>query len=371
MCAAIAFGHDARSAGADVPRPLPQCAIRSCRTRCVTMSRPSPPIALVAMPARTSEFDLIARIRRRVGGRDDVILGIGDDAAILRLPAGRDLVVAMDTLNAGVHFPEDTAPADIGWKALAVNLSDLAAMAAEPAWCTLSLSLPASDTSWVDGFLDGFLDLAAQHGVALVGGDTTRGPLSVCVAAHGLLAPRGALRRDAARVGDDIWITGTLGDAAGALRQWQSGDAPDPALRARLDRPTPRLAAGRALAGIAHACIDVSDGLLADLGHICAASRVGARIEIDALPASDALRAAFAVDALRNLQAAGGDDYELCFSAPKTARPAIEDALAQCDVAATRIGVLVAADEGIVARDREGLVWTPPRRGYAHFANPD
>lgn len=319
------------------------------------------------MSARTSEFDLIARIRRRAGGRDDVILGIGDDAAILRLPADRELVVAMDTLNAGVHFPEDTAAADIGWKALAVNLSDLAAMAAEPAWCTLSLSLPASDSDWLDAFLDGFLDLAARHRVALVGGDTTRGPLSICVAAHGLLAPRGALRRDAARIGDDLWVTGTLGDAAGALRQWQSGDAPDPALRARLDRPTPRLAAGRALAGIAHACIDVSDGLFADLGHVCAASRVGARIDIDALPVSDTLRAAFSGDALRNLQAAGGDDYELCFSAPRTARLAVEEALSQCDVAATRIGVAVAAGEGIVAHDRDGRVWTPPRRGYAHF----
>lgn len=329
------------------------------------MSRP--PIALVAMSARTSEFDLIARIRRRAGGRDDVILGIGDDAAILRLPADRELVVAMDTLNAGVHFPEDTAAADIGWKALAVNLSDLAAMAAEPAWCTLSLSLPASDSDWLDAFLDGFLDLAARHRVALVGGDTTRGPLSICVAAHGLLAPRGALRRDAARIGDDLWVTGTLGDAAGALRQWQSGDAPDPALRARLDRPTPRLAAGRALAGIAHACIDVSDGLFADLGHVCAASRVGARIDIDALPVSDTLRAAFSGDALRNLQAGGGDDYELCFSAPRTARLAVEEALSQCDVAATRIGVAVAAGEGIVAHDRDGCVWTLPRRGYAHF----
>ena len=319
------------------------------------------------MSARTSEFDLIARIRARVAAREDVILGIGDDAAILRFPAGRDLVVAMDTLNAGVHFPEDTAPADIGWKALAVNLSDLAAMAAEPAWCTLSLSLPASDSGWLDAFLDGFLDLAARHGIALVGGDTTRGPLSICVAAHGLLAPRGALRRDAARIGDDLWVTGTLGDAAGALRQWQSGDAPDPALRARLDRPTPRLAAGRALAGIAHACIDVSDGLFADLGHVCVASGVGARIDIDALPASDALRAAFSGEALRNLQAGGGDDYELCFSAPKTARLAVEESLSLCDVAATRIGVVVTAGEGVVAHDCEGRAWTPPRRGYAHF----
>lgn len=146
-----------------------------------------------------SEFDLIARIHARAASRDDVVLGIGDDAAILRVPSGHDLVVAMDTLNSGVHFPEDTAPADIGWKALAVNLSDLAAMAATPAWCTLSLSLPQPDAAWVDGFLDGFLALATRHEVALVGGDTTRGPLSVCVTVHGLVEPRGALRRRRAR----------------------------------------------------------------------------------------------------------------------------------------------------------------------------
>ncbi|MGN6151021.1 MAG: thiamine-phosphate kinase, partial [Lysobacteraceae bacterium] len=221
------------------------------------------------MRAPSPEFDLIARIRTRAASRDDVVLGIGDDAAILRLPPGRDLVVAMDTLNAGVHFPDETAPADIGWKALAVNLSDLAAMAATPAWCTLSLSLPASDAAWVDAFLDGFLDLASRHAVALVGGDTTRGPLSVCVAVHGLVEPRGALRRSDACVGDDGWVTGTLGDAAAALRQWQAGDAHDPALRMRLDRPTPRVAAGRALAGGAQACLDGSDGLLADLAHVC------------------------------------------------------------------------------------------------------
>lgn len=320
------------------------------------------------MSARTSEFDLIARIRARVAAREDVILGIGDDAAILRLPADRELVVAMDTLNTGVHFPEDTAAADIGWKALAVNLSDLAAMAAEPAWCTLSLSLPASDSDWLDAFLDGFLDLAARHGVALVGGDTTRGPLSVCATAHGLLEPQGALRRDGARVDDDVWITGTLGDAAAALRQWRAGDAVDAALRARLDRPTPRVAAGQMLAGIAHACIDVSDGLFADLGHVCAMSRVGAEIDIDALPASDALRAACDRDTLRALQAAGGDDYELCFTAPKTARLAVQAAMDACDVAATRIGRIVAEGEGrVVVRDADGVEWVPPRRGYEHF----
>lgn len=315
------------------------------------------------------EFDLIARIHARAATRGDVMLGIGDDAAILRVPPGRDLVVAMDTLNNGVHFPEDTAPADIGWKALAVNLSDLAAMAATPAWCTLSLSLPQPDAAWVDGFLDGFLALAAQHGVALVGGDTTRGPLSVCVTAHGLVEPRGALRRSGARAGDDVWVTGTLGDAAAALSQWQAGDAIDPALRARLDRPTPRVAAGRALAGIASACIDVSDGLLADLGHVCRASRVGAQLDVDALPASDALRGAFDRDSVRALQSAGGDDYELCFTAPKTARLAVESALQSCDVPGTRIGRIIADAGGIALQDAQGAEWSPPRRGYEHFGS--
>ncbi|MFD0724027.1 thiamine-phosphate kinase [Lysobacter brunescens] len=315
------------------------------------------------------EFDLIARIHARAATRRDVLLGIGDDAAILRVPPDRDLVVAMDTLNSGVHFPEDTAPADIGWKALAVNLSDLAAMAATPAWCTLSLSLPQPDAAWVDGFLDGFLALATQHEVALVGGDTTRGPLSICVTAHGLVDPRGALRRKGARVGDDVWVTGTLGDAAGALRQWQAGGAFDPALRARLDRPTPRVAAGRALAGIAGACIDVSDGLLADLGHVCRASRVGAVLDVDALPASDALRCAFDRETVRVLQSAGGDDYELCFTAPKTARLALESALFACDVPATRIGRITAEAVVIQLHDADGAAWSPPRRGYEHFGS--
>ncbi|TWG86485.1 thiamine-monophosphate kinase, partial [Luteimonas sp. J16] len=171
------------------------------------------------------EFDLIARIRARAGTRGDVVLGIGDDAALLQPPEGMQLVVTMDALNAGVHFPHGTAPADIGWKALAVNLSDLAAMGARPAWCTLSLSLPEGDARLVDALLDGFLALAAEHHVALVGGDTTRGPLSLCVAAHGFVEPGRALRRDGARVGDDVWVTGTPGDAAGALAALQAGAA--------------------------------------------------------------------------------------------------------------------------------------------------
>ena len=311
------------------------------------------------------EFDLIARIRARVATRADVVLGIGDDAALLAPPPGRQLVVTADTLNDGVHFPRGTSPADIGWKALAVNLSDLASMGAEPAWCTLSLSLPQSDPAWIEGFLDGFLDLAGQHGIALVGGDTTRGPLSIAVTAMGLVEPGRALRRDGARVGDEVWVTGTLGDAAGGLALLDR--EPVPALRARLDRPTPRVAAGRALAGIATACVDVSDGLLADLGHVCARSHVAARIDVDALPASAALREAFGEADRIALQASGGDDYELCFTAPADAGADIGAVSAQLGLRFTRIGRIVAG-EGVHPVDAKSQPWSSPRRGYDHFA---
>ena len=327
-----------------------------------------------------AEFDLIERIRVRAMAREGVLLGIGDDAAVLHVPAGHELVVTADTLNAGVHFPLDAAPADIGWKALAVNLSDLASMGARPAWCTLSLSLPADDPAWLDGFLDGFLELADAHAVALVGGDTTRGPLSIAVTAMGWVEAGTALRRDGARVGDEVWVTGTLGDAAAALVL--GGHVPLPldgaampvveagnaaVLRARLARPTPRVVVGRALAGLAHACVDVSDGLLADLGHICRRSGVGAEIEIAQLPASPALRAAFADDVLRAvLQASGGDDYELCFTvAPSRAAP-LRAALAQSGTAATRIGHIVAG-AGVRALRADGSAWLAPRQGHVHF----
>ncbi len=318
----------------------------------------------------TAEFDLVARILARVRlqqvQRSDVVLGIGDDAALLQMPAGMQLVVAMDTLNAGVHFPLGTPPDDIGWKALAVNLSDLAAMGAQPAWCTLSLSMPDADAGFVEAFLDGFLALAAEHEVVLVGGDTTRGPLSVCVTAHGLVEPGQALRRDGARVGDDIWVSGTLGDAAGALAQWKAGIAIDLVLRMRLDRPSPRIALGRGLRGLAHACIDVSDGLLADLGHVCVASGVGAQVDVDALPASGGLREAFGIDRRRLLLAGGGDDYELCFSAAPGARMAVQAAAAQAGAHVTRIGVITAGS-GVSACDDTGIPWSAPTTGWVHF----
>ncbi|HSM09965.1 MAG TPA: thiamine-phosphate kinase [Lysobacter sp.] len=315
------------------------------------------------------EFDLIERIRRRAPERADVVLGIGDDAAIVQVPPGRQLLIATDTLNAGVHFPEDTVASAVGWKALAVNLSDLAAMGAQPAWCTLSLSLPCSDAAWLDGFLDGFLELAALHRIALVGGDTTRGPLSICVTVHGLVAPGEALRRDAARIGDDVWVSGTLGDAAGALRllPHSGGGCGLEALRPRLDRPTPRIATGLALAGIAHACIDISDGLLADLGHICSASGVAAEVRLAELPISAALRSAFDAGARATLQATGGDDYELCFTAPSSERAAIEQVARRTDTPLTRIG-FVDAGSGVRATAADGQPWQPPSAGYQHFA---
>lgn len=317
--------------------------------------------------SRGAEFELIERIRLRAESRNDVVLGIGDDAALVRVPDGHDLAIATDTLNAGVHFPRDTRPQDIGWKALAVNLSDLAAMGARPAWCTLSLSLPHADEAWLDAFVGGFLQLAGRHAVALVGGDTTRGPLSVCVTAHGLVERGRGLRRDAARVGDEIWVTGTLGDAAAALAQLQAGGVADPALRARLDRPEPRIGFGLALAPCAHACIDLSDGLLQDLGHICLASGVGAQVQVDRLPASAALAARSSGDTLRGEQACGGDDYELCFTAPPAAATAIEAAATATGLRVTRIGRIVDG-VGVRALHDDGTEWRAPRSGYAHFA---
>lgn len=312
-----------------------------------------------------TEFDLISRIRARVRQRGDVALGIGDDAALLQVPPGHELVVTADTLNAGVHFPEATAPADIGWKALAVNLSDLAAMGATPAWCTLSLSLPRADESWVDAFLDGFLALADQHGIGLIGGDTTRGPLSISVTAMGLVESGNALRRDRAQVGDDVWVTGTLGDAAAALEALLERRGIPVSLRQRLDRPTPRIAAGLRLSALAHACIDISDGLLADLAHVCERSDVGAEIDLADLPASAEL--ATVQSAKRwYWQACGGDDYELCFTASPRDRDLIVQVLDFTDVSATRIGRIVAG-QGVRAFDADRQEWRPHSRGYEHF----
>jgi thiamine-monophosphate kinase len=318
------------------------------------------------------EFRLIDRIRERtIWTRDDVRLGIGDDAALLAVPPGQQLAVAIDTLVEGVHFPLGTAAADVGWKALAVNLSDLAAMGATPAWALLALTLPDADALRVDGLADGFARLAQQHGVALVGGDTTRGPFCLSVAVHGFVPPGQALTRASACAGDAIFVTGTLGDAAGGLRLLQGEQAFEPAseahqaLRARLDRPTPRVRVGVALRALASACIDVSDGLLADLGHLCRASGAGARVEAEALPLSPALCAVFGAARARELALAGGDDYELCFTVPVAAIGSVHKALAAIGAHATRIGTMIEGQGVHVVGDGS---LASDRHGWDHFA---
>jgi thiamine-monophosphate kinase len=323
-----------------------------------------------------AEFDLIDILRERCAiARADVRLGIGDDGAILAPPPGHDLVVSTDTLVAGVHFPLSTAADAIGWKALAVNLSDLAAMGATPAWALLALTLPDADRAFVRSFADGFADLAGLHHVALVGGDTTAGPLTVTIVVHGFVPPGQALRRDGAEVGDQVFVTGTLGDAAGALRcldvrrGMATSDAPDlrDALLQRLHWPTPRVAAGSSLRGLASSCIDVSDGLRADLAHIATSSGVGIDITAADLPASSALMTLFDADERLALQAAGGDDYELAFTASDAHAGAIVRDLTRVGCGVTRIGRVVAG-AGVRLLDTDGVELVVERRGWEHFA---
>jgi thiamine-monophosphate kinase len=317
-----------------------------------------------------TEFDIIRRFfTRQPVNRSEVLAGIGDDAAVLQLPFDRELLLCIDTLVAGVHFPEATPAAAIGHKALAVNLSDLAAMGAEAAWATLALTLPEPDPDWLEAFAGGFFALASRHGVQLVGGDTTRGPLTVTVQAHGFTPPGQALLRTGARPGDRIYVTGTLGDASLALRLRDTAAAE---LRARLDYPEPRLEAGSLLRGLASASIDISDGLLADLGHLLEYNGLGASLQIDDLPRSDAFIAALqgqdAVPAglCYELPLSGGDDYELCFTVPEHHCADIEQRLNGLPCGCTAIGV-VEAQPGIRCYLQGGGSYQPAGTGYLHF----
>jgi thiamine-monophosphate kinase len=321
------------------------------------------------------EFRLIERIRElNAQSRDDVRIGIGDDAAVLAVPAGQELAVAIDTLVEGVHFPRGTAAVDIGWKALAVNLSDLAAMGASPAWALLALTLPDADAAFVEGFAEGFAKLAQSHRLALVGGDTTRGPLCISVAVHGFVPPGKALIRAGARVGDAVLVTGTLGDAAAGLHALQhplSDDDGRSGLRdyliERLNLPTPRLSAGAALRGQANACIDISDGLLADLNHICVASGVGAEIDAALLPRSSALMALYDEASALQFALSGGDDYELCFSVPAQRVADVQTDLSRLGCGVTRIGRIVEGG-GVHVRGADGEWLATDRPGWEHFA---
>jgi len=317
-----------------------------------------------------SESALIERYFRVSGAqRADVLLGIGDDAAVLRTREGCDLVATTDTLVAGVHFPPGSPPASIGHRALAVNLSDLAALGAEPAWALLALTLPEADEGWLAEFTAGLDALARAHGVALVGGDTTRGPLCITVQLLGHVARGSALTRAGAHAGDALFVSGTPGDAAAGLALEQARlQAPAAArayLRERFLLPTPRVALGARLRAHASACIDVSDGLLGDAGKLAGASRLGAELAFEQLPVSDALRTLLGEQSARELALTGGDDYELCFAVPPANIARLIAELPPQDWRYTRIGTLRAAAGVVVVRD--GTVMEFSHSGYQHF----
>ena len=320
------------------------------------------------MGYRMTEFDLIRRYFTRI--TPSVVLGVGDDAALLRIAGGMELAVSTDMLVSGTHFFPDADPFLLGHKVLAVNLSDMAAMGAQPRWTLLSLSLPEPDEAWLQKFSAGFLALAERHGVELVGGDTTRGPLNLCVTIMGEVPHGEALRRDGAKAGDDIWVSGTLGDAALALAHLQgkvalTGDGFSTCVAA-LHQPTPRVALGLALRGAAHSAIDVSDGLLADLGHILECSKVGAEIRFDAVPVSPVLGPHLKRPLGRHCALAGGDDYELCFTAPASRRLEVEKISVQLNLPLTRIGAIVAGS-GCIVRAADGGSINIGESGYDHF----
>lgn len=315
---------------------------------------------------RLGEFDIIDRFFRRCGReRADVVLGVGDDAALLRPPPGYEIAITADTLIGGLHFPPDMPPRAVGHRALAVNLSDLAAMGAQPAWVLLALTLPEADEAWLAAFAEGFCGLAERYGTVLAGGDTTRGQLSITVTALGLLPEGMALRRDGARAGDRVMVTGELGAAALAIEAWRGSVKLEPGEAAAclqvLEYPEPAVAAGVALRGIASAAIDVSDGLIADLGHVLAASALGARLDAAALPVA----APLVSRDLRALALRGGDDYVLCVTVPAGQLDAARHAVAAAGGQLTQIGICE-VEPGL--RGLESLGLEPGRGGWDHFA---
>jgi thiamine-monophosphate kinase len=314
------------------------------------------------------EFDIIARYFASHDHRADVLLGVGDDAAVLETRADRRLVVALDTIVEGVHFPRSIDASAVGYRALAVNLSDIAAMGAEPSWMTLSLSLPEASEPWIAGFASGLLELAEQYDVALVGGDTVRGPLVVTVQIAGWVEQDRWLTRCGARPGDLVMVSGIPGEAAAGLhviQQHMPLNETTAQLQWRFLRPRPRIALGRQLRTMASAAMDVSDGLLVDLQKLCAASHCGALLSIDAFPQSPAMQELFDAETALDYALAGGDDYELLFTLPSDKLPQL---LAQRDPAVplASIGVIVAGSG--VQCERNGAAFVPRRSGYDHFA---
>ncbi len=319
-----------------------------------------------------SEFELIGRFFNGIGAkRADVPLGIGDDAALLQLLPGRQLVVSTDTLVCGQHFLLDDGPRAIASKAVAVNLSDLAAMGAEPAWILLSLTLPQADESWLAQFAQAVDELCQYYGVALVGGDTTRGPLSVSITVMGQVAPEKAIRRDQARPGDGIFVSGTLGGAAAGLAaKLGQLDLPVPLAESMINRlhfPKPRLALGQTIRDFASSALDLSDGLISDIGHILKASQVDAIIDVDKLPLVDELRPHLSEAQLLRYALSGGDDYELCFTVPEETRGRMETALARVGIPITCIGQIRKPGEGRLKLQYQGQPYAFDGHGFDHF----
>lgn len=316
------------------------------------------------------EFNLVQQYFSRPS--PDAFLGGGDDCALLQATPGMHLAVSTDTLVAGVHFFPDADPSLLGWKSMAVNLSDLAAMGAIPRWATLAITLPYIDDEWLAAFADGLYRCATQYGINLVGGDTTRGALSMTYTVIGEVPVGQALRRDGARPGDTVWVSGTLGEAAFALAAIQGqlnlSDADFAVLSARLHAPTPRVALGLALRQLATSAIDVSDGLLADLGHILQRSRVGAELDYTRLPLSEIVHDLAAHPAFDRCVLAGGDDYELCFTAPVHHHDAIIALSASLNVRLTAIGQICAI-EGLRVMDADGQCMAQDSAGFDHFAS--
>ncbi|WP_127959165.1 thiamine-phosphate kinase [Serratia microhaemolytica] len=322
------------------------------------------------------EFELIARYFNRSSVvRRDVQLGIGDDCALLAPKENQLLAISTDTLVAGVHFLPDIDPADLGYKALAVNLSDLAAMGADPAWLSLALTLPHVDTAWLQAFSDALFQPISYYGMQLIGGDTTRGPLSLTLTIHGWVPAGRALKRSGAKPGDWIYVTGTLGDSAAGLAILQqrltvNQQADRDYLVTRHLRPTPRILHGQALRNLASSAIDLSDGVISDLQHILKASACGARIALNALPLSPALRRHVDSEQALRWALSGGEDYELCFTVPEINRGALEVALGHLGAEYTCIGQIAAASEGVKFY-RDGREVTPIWQGYDHFNSDD
>ncbi len=324
------------------------------------------------------EFELISRLLAATAReREDVVLGTGDDGAVLAVPNGQQLVAAVDSMVEGVHFLPGTRAEDLGWKALAVNLSDLAAMGASPAWALLSLTLPRADAAFVDGLAAGFNTLARRYKLSLVGGDTTSGPLTISVTVLGLVPAGQALTRRGARPGDAVFVSGVLGGGAAGLHCLDKshsdadrllaapGDAREVVIE-RYRRPYPRIELGRSLRKVASACIDLSDGLLADLGHLCRASGVGADIDIARLPCSPGLEPLFGEAGAIEYALGGGDDYELCFTVAEHKADGLAADLVRAGYEVTRIGRITDSGE-VRALGPGGKPVTPRWRGWEHF----